>query len=464
MSDTPTVVVAGAAGFVGRALLAALAGSFHRVGLSRSRAPGVGADGVEWRACDLFSLLDAERGLAGADVAVYLVHSMLPSAHLTQGRFQDFDLLLADNFARAAAHAGVRRIVYLGGLVPEGGGLSTHLQSRLEVEQALGAHGVPVTTLRAGLVVGPHGSSSTILTKLVGRLPVMVTPRWTATPTQPIALRDVVALIDFCLRTPDTAGGTYDVGAPEAMSYRAMMAETARVMGVSRRFVPVPLLTPRLSTLWVSLVTGASRSLVGPLVESLRHPMVCGDQRLQAEAGQTPTPFADAMRAALAAERGSGRPRRRRRGAPPQRDVRSVQRLPLPPGRDAMWVARAYSRWLPEAFRPLLAVDHEGQRVVFRLRPGGRRLLELTLSEDRSTPDRALLYVTGGALAEVDPTGARRGRLEFRVVSEGRAVIAAVHDFVPRLPWPIYAATQAWVHLAVMHAFGVHLRRQPPAD
>ncbi|MCB9540487.1 MAG: NAD(P)H-binding protein [Myxococcales bacterium] len=463
MSDLPTVVVAGAAGFVGRALLDALAGDAHRVGLSRSRRPGVAEDGVEWRACDLFSLLDAERGLAGADLAVYLVHSMLPSAHLTQGRFQDFDLVLADNFARAAAHAGVRRIVYLGGLVPEDGALSAHLQSRLEVERALGAHGVPVTTLRAGLVVGPHGSSSTILTKLVGRLPVMLTPRWTATPTQPIALRDVVELIGYCLRTPETAGGTYDVGAPEVLTYREMMAETARVMGVSRRFVPVPLLTPRLSTLWVSLVTGASRALVGPLVESLRHPMVCGDRRLQTQAGQTPTPFAEAMRAALQAEQAPAKPRRRRRARSPQRDVRSVQRLPLPPGRDAMWVARAYTRWLPDAFRPMLAVEHEGPRVVFRLRPGGRHLLELTLSEDRSTPDRALLYVTGGALAEVDPTDARRGRLEFRAVLDDRAVVAAVHDFVPRLPWPIYAATQAWAHLAVMHAFGLYLGRQPAA-
>ena len=166
LPERKTIVIAGATGFVGRALAPALAPTARVIGLSRgARTP----DSVyaEWRACDLFSLLDAEHALEGADVAFYLVHSMMPSAHLTQGHFRDLDLVCADNFARAAKSRGVRQIIYLGGLVPEGGALSPHLESRLEVERALGAYGVPVTSLRAGLVIGAGGSSFAMLQRAV---------------------------------------------------------------------------------------------------------------------------------------------------------------------------------------------------------------------------------------------------------------------------------------------------------
>ena len=156
------IAVAGATGFVGRSLVGALQGQGEIVALGRSGSPaGAEHESVRWRRCDLFSLRETEEALAGVDVAYYLVHSMLPNNRLTQGTFQDLDLLLADNFGRAAAAAGVRRVIYLGGLIPdaEGEGLSAHLASRLEVEQALGAHGVPVTAVRAGLVVGRDGSS-----------------------------------------------------------------------------------------------------------------------------------------------------------------------------------------------------------------------------------------------------------------------------------------------------------------
>jgi nucleoside-diphosphate-sugar epimerase len=135
-------LVAGATGFVGQALLAALGPEVERIGVARRAPTGASADGVQWRAADLFNLKEAERALQGVDVAVYLVHSMLPQARLTQARFEDLDLICADNFARACAAQGVRRVVYLGGLLPRGSApLSRHLASRLEVEGALAAHG-----------------------------------------------------------------------------------------------------------------------------------------------------------------------------------------------------------------------------------------------------------------------------------------------------------------------------------
>lgn len=463
-ASTPTVVIAGANGFVGRALRRDLAHDHRVIGLSRREKADT--DGVTWRRCDLYSLLDAERGLAGADVGVYLVHSMLPSARLTQASFEDTDLILADNFARAAAAAGVKQIIYLGGLIPgdAGSGLSRHLDSRLEVERVLGSHGVPVTALRAGMVIGAGGSSLAILLRLVRRLPLMLTPKWTRSSTQCVALRDVIALMRFAIGEPRTYDDAFDVGAPEVTRYDELMRITAEELGLSRPMTPVPFFSPGLSKLWVSLISRQPLALVSPLVDSLRHDMVAADRRLQTMAGLEPTPLRVALSEAIEAETtaGSAEPDAAvstvaRPPAPKAPDVRSIQRLPDPDLGDADWVVSEYIRWLPEFCHPLIKVDCDGDVVCFRA--GGRCLLELTRSAARSRPDRALLYITGGVLARVDPTGKRRGRLEFRRVRSEGVIIAAIHDFTPRLPWWLYTITQAKAHLVVMRAFSRHLRR-----
>lgn len=483
-----TVAIAGASGFVGRALAQALVPDHAVIALGRSPPDEEPAGRDEtsrpqpaWRRCDLFSLLDAERGLAGADVAVYLVHSMLPSSRLVQGRFQDLDLICADNFARAARRVGVRRIVYLGGLVPDlppgSGGLSAHLASRLEVERALAAHGVPLVALRASLVIGAAGSSFEMMVRLVERLPAMICPSWTRTSTQPIALADIVRLLAFAIDDAELPVGAYDVGGPDVVSYRNLMALTAARLGLPRRpMAPVPFFSPGLSRLWVSLFSGAPRALVAPLVQSLRHPMVARDRRLQARAGVPGIPLVAALDDALAkraAASHSSRPARPaarvtraiRRLARPAGDVRSVQRLTLPRGHDARWIADEYLRWLPRHLRFLLRVDTTRDASVgpdapllcrFRLAFWRRPLIELRFSAERSTSDRPLFYVTGGLLAQRGPS---RGRLEFRELPDRTTVLAALHDYVPRLPFAIYVATQGLVHRTVMAAFARHLLR-----
>jgi len=454
------VAVAGATGFVGRGLVPVLAEHHAVVALGRGVAEEpepAGTQlvpGVTWRRCDLFSLYETERALEGVEVAYYLVHSMLPSSRLMQGHFQDLDLLLADNFGRAAASAGVKRIVYLGGLVPEAEeGLSEHLASRLEAERALGGYGVPVTAVRAGLVVGRGGSSLDILVKLVGRLPAMVCPSWTGSLCQPIALDDVVELLARCLDVEETTGRVCEVGGPDVLSYRDMMRETARVMGKRRVMLPVPLVTPGLSRLWVSVVTQSPRALVAPLIRSLRHRMVARDRWLQERVGLPGRPFAEALAEALRTE-----------GLARHPTARSVQRLPVPPGRDATWLAAEYAAWLSKALRGLVRVTRTRTGLEFLALGLRQPLLTLRFRPDRSGPDRALFEVTGGLLA-----GPALGfpRLEFRIVPGGRHAIAAVHEFRPRLPWWLYARTQAYAHVWVMWRFGRHLDRvargAPPA-
>lgn len=457
------VVVAGASGFVGRALIENLARDHDVIALARSARGAEENGAITWRACDLFHLGATEEALAGADSAFYLVHSMMPSSRLSQGTFDDMDLLCADNFARAAKTQGIGHIVYLGGLLHGSEDeLSRHLESRLEVEQTLASYGASVTTLRAGMIVGAGGSSFRLMMRLVKRLPVMVGPRWMRSRSQAIALADVVRLLRYALENPELGGRAYDVGCDEVLTYTEMLRMTAEVLGKNPPILTLPVATANLSLLWVSVVTGASRALVRPLVDSLKHDMVARDGLvLQKRAGLTPMPLRRALADAVLhdGDRAAG-------VAPTKRGredslVRSVQRLPLPATRDAAWVADEYARWLPTFFRPLLRVDvDESKTCRFYLRPLRSPLLVLAFAPARSSADRQLFRVTGGLLAR-RATGAVRhpARLEFRSVLERQWVLAAIHDFSPSLPWVIYKFTQAIVHLWVMHAFGRHLGR-----
>ena len=304
--ERPTVVVAGATGFIGERLISRLLPSVRVHALSRRARTGFTngeSEGPLWIACDLFSMRDTRSAVEGADIAVYLVHSMLPSARLTQGSFHDMDLILADNFARACAHAGVKKIVYLSGLVPEAEDLSAHLASREEVERALQSYGAQVVSLRAGMIVGAGGSSFRMLYKLVERLPWMVCPAWTQSQMQPIDVEDVVELLARCVEQPDVSPGAYDIGGPDIYSYRNLIQETGRVLDREVRIMDFPYVAPSLSVLWVCLVTRTPRALVGPLVESLRHDMVARDRALQDQLDVPGTPFDVSVKRAVAIRR-----------------------------------------------------------------------------------------------------------------------------------------------------------------
>lgn len=461
-----TIVIAGATGFIGHAVAKALAtrtsDRLNVVGLTRGRHQAVGA-WDELVTCDLFSLKDVERALAGARYVVYLVHSMLPSARLVQGSFADLDLICADNVGRAAKQLGIEQIVYLGGLLPHTGHTSKHLASRREVELALGGHGVSVTTLRAAMVIGRKGSSFEIMNTLVRRLPAMILPSWTARRCQPIDLGTAAQLVERVIGRRDAYGQTFDIGGPDVLSYADMLAVVGDVRGQRRPALPVPFLSPRLSRAWISLITGAPGALVKPLVESLRNDMVCRDRRLQETLRLPGLTFRNAVTAAL----GDGATRADKphayQPAPrvPVTGVRSVQRIPLPAGRDALWAAHEYMHWLPDgAGGPIrVEIDHE-RTCTFFFAGFSKPLLVLRFAPERSAPDRQLFYVIGGALARKT----ERGRLEFRVTPDGTHLLAAIHEYAPRLPWGLYRISQAWVHRWVMWRFGRHLAALPPVD
>jgi uncharacterized protein YbjT (DUF2867 family) len=285
------VVVFGATGFIGRALLPALAAEQEVVAVSRSSRPP--QKGITWVVADVTDAPAVRRALDGADVVYYLVHS------LGSADFEERDVAGARTTAAEAETAGARQIVYLGGLGEEGEELSPHLRSRLETGRALASGAVPLTTLRAAVVVGKGSAAFETIVALVDRLPVMVAPRWVSTPTQPIALADTVRYLAAVAGREETIGETYDLGGPEVMTYRQMIERVADMRGKRRAIIEVPVLTPFLSSLWLHLVTPVGASVARPLVEGLRSPTVAEDRRILDLVPFPLTPFDQAAREAL---------------------------------------------------------------------------------------------------------------------------------------------------------------------
>lgn len=464
---SPSVVIAGAGGFVGKALIDHLK-KHHQV-IALSRRPQKPLPNVLWRSCDLFSLLQTEKTLDGADVGIYLVHSMLPSP-LTQASFQDMDLILADNFGRAAYKKGLKHIIYLGGLVPDSGErLSEHLESRLEVEHALGHYGVPVTSLRAAMIIGAGGSSFQIMQRLVTHLPIMLCPKWTQSKTQPISLDDVIKLIKYCIDQPPDHNQSFDIGGKEVMTYTDMMQQTADLLKKKRLIIPIPLLTTKLSILWVRLFSGAHKELITPLVESLRHDMIVTDGLLHQKTQFQRTPFKKAVEDTLRAEREKNEESVKQEllslnwSLAQKKSVCSIQRMPLPIGHDAFWVAEEYARWLPIFFKVFIRVKVDAEKnLAFYISGLPWALLELNFSAERSTTDRALYYISGGFLSHKskEDDNYPPGRLEFRTTPDGKSAMAAIFNFRPSLPWFFYRLTQAPAHLFVMKCFSNHLSKK----
>lgn len=294
--------VLGATGFIGRALVPALAERGEVVAISRSGSTPA-HPAVRSVAADLTSAESTRGALEGVDVAYHLVHS------LGARDFSELDRQVAENVVIEAERAGVSQLVYLGGLGDDSPDLSPHLRSRRETGAVLSSSSVPLTTLSAAVVVG-HGSAAfETIVALVDRLPVMVAPRWVSTPTQPIALADVIRYLTGVAGRSEALGESFDVGGPDVIDYGEMIQQIARLRGKRRRIVKVPVLSPRLSSYWLHLVTPVGASVARPLVEGLRNATVVRDDRIRELLPFPLTSFADAARDALG-QAGASRTRR----------------------------------------------------------------------------------------------------------------------------------------------------------
>jgi len=296
MAVHSTVLVAGGTGFIGRRLVPVLLARSHPVAVLGRREPPSLPAGAGFRQGNLLEPDGLEESLHDVGTVFYLVHSL----EAGESRFRDMDRGAAENFQAAADRAGVRRVIYLGGLGDEGESLSHHLGSRREVEAILGKGRFATTVLRAAIIIGRGGASFEILRALVGTSPMIPDPPGLATRCQPIAADDVVAYLSGCLAEERTAGGTFDIGGPDVMSYRDMLEEFARAAKDLNLFFPVPFLPERLTAGWLSLVSGVPAPVVRALLEGLENEVVCRDDRIRELLPIPLTPFREAVRKALA--------------------------------------------------------------------------------------------------------------------------------------------------------------------
>ena len=303
------VLVTGATGCVGSNRVDALVDTDHEVTvLTRSRDRYDGPNEVrvvEGNVLDPGSFDDA----LDVDVAFYLIHSMGAG-----GDYAERDRRAARNFSEAAGEADLDRVIYLGGLGTDQDDLSPHLRSRREVERILALGEYDLTVLRAAIIIGAGSISFQLIRQLAGRLPVMITPKWVHTECQPIAIRDVIGYLVGVLDRPETAGETYEIGGPEVLTYAEILKGTRRQLGSKLRIVPVPVLTPRLSSWWIRFVTDVDPAVARPLIDGVKNSVVVTDTRIQDIIPRDRLSFDAAVAEVLQAEPATPETRRARAG------------------------------------------------------------------------------------------------------------------------------------------------------
>ena len=304
------VLVLGGTGFIGKRLIRELAKDavpFRVLARNPEKARTVlpkGAD-AEVVQGDLTQKEGLARALDGIHSAFYLVHSMGGSSILKNNDFASRDKSAARNFIETADAAGLKRVIYLGGLGEKGKDLSEHLLSRAEVADILSSGTAQATILRAAVIIGAGGASYEMLRYLVERLPVMTCPKWINTRIQPIAVQDVIQYLAGCLKNRDTAGQTFDIGGPEILTYKLMMHQYTEARGIAKRLIiDLPFITPSLSAYWVDLVTPIPSGVAHPLIEGLKNEVICRDSSIDDYVPITKTSFMDAVKAAFAEETG----------------------------------------------------------------------------------------------------------------------------------------------------------------
>ena len=290
-----SILITGATGFIGRRLTQRLLDDGFSVRCMVRSTTSAMQDGAEIVKGDMLAPGTLGQALTGIDTAYYLVHSM------SGGRadFERRDREAAENFVAAANRANVRRVIYLGGLGETGDDLSEHLKSRLAVADILKKGTFSTTFLRAAVIIGAGGASFEMIRALVKHLPVMITPRWVTTRCQPIDVIDVIDYLAGCLIDERTSGRTFDIGGPEVLTYREMMERLARIQGKKLYILPVPVLTPKLSSYWVGLITPVPASVSMPLIEGLKNEVVCRDTAIRDIIPLQLKPYDEAVRSAL---------------------------------------------------------------------------------------------------------------------------------------------------------------------
>ncbi|MDU0481469.1 NAD-dependent epimerase/dehydratase family protein [Staphylococcus chromogenes] len=444
------ILLTGASGYIGSHLMNKLKDNYEIIAISRNIENKSNEHNVTWKAADLFDLNEITEVMEDIDIAIYLVHSMMPSAKLTQASFEDMDALLADNFAKAASYNKVQHIVFMSGLIPNTNELSPHLRSRLECEQILGSYGVPVSTLRAGLIIGSKGSSYPILKKLVERLPGLLLPKWAYNTTLPVAIDDVIdGLYKIVERNPNE-NESIDIGGPSHMTYKDLFKQTAEVLDKRLPTIDLPIIPIWLSKYWVKLISGVPKEMVYPLMDSLIHDMIRNDENIVKDISIGKIDYKESVRNALEEETKTQKKGKSSRKGD-IKDVRAISRVVLPKDVNMIQLVESYANFLNRITLNVVNSDFNEDNFTISVPCLNKELLLLSKDFKASNNERILYRIVGGDFA-LDSDGGN-ARLEFRRLPNSDACIIALQEYEPTLPWWVYKYTQAKVHKSVMNLF-----------
>ena len=451
------ILLTGASGYIGSHLMNKLKDNYEIIAISRNIENKSNEQNVTWKAADLFDLNEITEVMEDIDIAIYLVHSMMPSAKLTQASFEDMDALLADNFAKAASYNKVQHIVFMSGLIPNTNELSPHLRSRLECEQILGSYGVPVSTLRAGLIIGSKGSSYPILKKLVERLPSLLLPKWAYNITLPVAIDDVIdGLYKIVERNPNE-NESIDIGGPSHMTYKDLFKQTAEVLDKRLPTIDLPIIPIWLSKYWVKLISGVSKEMVYPLMDSLIHDMIRNDENIVKDISIGKIEYKESVRNALEEETKTQKKGKSSRKSD-IKDVRAISRVVLPKDVNMIQLAESYANFLNRITLNVVNSDFNEDNFTISVPCLNKDLLLLRKDFKASNNERILYRIVGGDFASDSDGG--NARLEFRRLPNSDACIIALQEYEPTLPWWVYKYTQAKVHKSVMNLFKFKINSQ----
>ncbi|MGS5041389.1 NAD-dependent epimerase/dehydratase family protein [Staphylococcus saprophyticus] len=451
------ILLTGASGYIGSHLMNKLKDNYEIIAISRNIENKSNEHNVTWKAADLFDLNEITEVMEDIDIAIYLVHSMMPSAKLTQASFEDMDALLADNFAKAASYNKVQHIVFMSGLIPNTNELSPHLRSRLECEQILGSYGVPVSTLRAGLIIGSKGSSYPILKKLVERLPGLLLPKWAYNTTLPVAIDDVIdGLYKIVERNPNE-NESIDIGGPSHMTYKDLFKQTAKVLDKRLPTIDLPIIPIWLSKYWVKLISGVPKEMVYPLMDSLIHDMIRNDENIVKDISIGKIDYKESVRNALEEETKTQKKGKSSRKGD-IKDVRAISRVVLPKDVNMIQLAESYANFLNRITLNVVNSDFNEDNFTISVPFLNKDLLLLSKDFKASNNERILYRIVGGDFA-LDSDGGN-ARLEFRRLPNSDACIIALQEYEPTLPWWVYKYTQAKVHKSVMNLFKFKINSQ----
>ena len=451
------ILLTGASGYIGSHLMNKLKDNYEIIAISRNIENKSNEHNVTWKAADLFDLNEITEVMEDIDIAIYLVHSMMPSAKLTQASFEDMDALLADNFAKAASYNKVQHIVFMSGLIPNTSELSPHLRSRLECEQILGSYGVPVSTLRAGLIIGSKGSSYPILKKLVDRLPGLLLPKWAYNTTLPVAIDDVIdGLYKIVERNPNE-NESIDIGGPSHMTYKDLFKQTAEVLDKRLPTIDLPIIPIWLSKYWVKLISGVPKEMVYPLMDSLIHDMIRNDENIVKDISIGKIDYKESVRNALEEETKTQKKGKSSRKSD-IKDVRAISRVVLPKDVNMIQLAESYANFLNRITLNVVNSDFNEDNFTISVPCLNKDLLLLSKDFKASNNERILYRIVGGDFA-LDSDGGN-ARLEFRRLPNSDACIIALQEYEPTLPWWVYKYTQAKVHKSVMNLFKFKINSQ----